>query len=82
MTAKKKTVIKVVHCDYCDIKHETREAAIKCCGVMRVQVYYKCLLCEQTFKSKDEAKICAAYHLIIKETRKREIAKYLERVQK
>ena len=73
------TVTKVIQCDYCEIKHATREAAIKCCGVMRAQVFYKCLLCDHLFEVERNAKDCAKRHVLLQEQRKDELAKYQAR---
>lgn len=69
-------VKKVIHCDCCDTRHDTREAAIKCCGVMRPHVYYECSLCRRFFAHRNDANTCVQYHSRIQEIRKDDLAEY------
>ena len=64
-------LIEVIHCDICDVRHKTIEAAIKCCSVTRAraQIYYECPLCRRFFNIKAKAKDCLASHIGIQQLR-------------
>lgn len=70
MQRKTKKPIRVVHCYYCDVRHDSRQSALKCCHQVRTEVYYECPLCYSYFRDKIAAEECMAQHTRIQDARK------------